>query len=192
MAWYQGIVEKHTYIYEMAHELAWESAESVYPLEKSYEFEEGEIYVSGWSSVDCCGDIIPIPDDRSSRQHKLVLRSELIEEMALEVGFQKGDWFWDNILENWQDFDTEFSIRLMGCNPECRHKHYVGNDFKRCSWVAECWWIDYIKSNYLCRDSDLVDQFDSWLSEEDNRNRLFDFLCLFDDWFYKLGERLTE
>jgi len=60
MAWYQDIVEKHTYIYEMAHDLAWESTESVYLLEKSYEFEEGEIYVSGWSSVDCCGDIIPI------------------------------------------------------------------------------------------------------------------------------------
>ena len=183
MAWYQDIVEEHSYIYEMAHELAWESAESVYPLEKSYEFEEGEIYVSGWSSVDCCGDIIPIPDDRSSRHRKLVLSGKLIDEMAIAAGFQKGDWFWKNMLENWQDFDTEFTIRLRGCDIECEHKHYSSdiND-----------WIDDIKNRYLYGDSELVDEFNRWLSEEDNHKRLVDFLCSFDEYFYKLGDRLVE
>jgi len=183
MAWYQDIVEKHTYIYEMAHELAWESAENMYPLERSYEFEEGEIYVSGWESVDCCGDIIPIPDDRSSRHRKLVLSGKLIDEMAIAAGFQKGDWFWKNMLENWQDFDTEFTIRLRGCDIECEHKHYSSdiND-----------WIDDIKNRYLYGDSELVDEFNRWLSEEDNHKRLVDFLCSFDEYFYKLGDRLVE
>ena len=184
MAWYDDILEKHSYIYEMAHDLAWESADSLYPLEKHYEFDEGDIYVSRWSSVECCGDIIPIPDDRPSSPHKLVLRSELIDEMALDAGFQKGDWFWENVLENWQDFDTEFSIRLRGCDPECEHKHYVRSGIHD--------WIDYIRNSYLGGYGELVDQFDRWVSEEDNYKRLLDFLNSFDEWFYKLGERLTE
>jgi len=183
MAWYQDIVEKHTYIYEMAHDLAWESAESVYPLEKSYEFEEGEIYVSGWESVDCCGDIIPIPNDRSSRQRKLVLSGKILDEMAIAAGFQKGDWFWKNMLENWQDFDTEFTIRLRRCDIECEHNHYSSN-------IND--WIDDIKNRYLYGDSELLDEFNRWLSEEDNYDRLVDFLCSFDEYFYKLGDRLVE
>jgi len=191
MAWYEDIVEKHTYIYEMAHDLAWESAESVYPLEKSYEFEEGEIYVSGWSSVDCCGDIIPIPDDRSSRNNRLVLSGKILDEMAIAAGFQRSDWFWRNFLENWQDFDTEFTIRLRGCDIECDYMEYVSSSFEKYSSDIRGW-IDDIKSRYLYGDSELIDEFDKWLSEENNHKRLVDFLCSFDEYFYKLGDHLVE
>jgi hypothetical protein len=191
MAWYEDIVEKHHYIYEEAQELAWEFAESVYPLEKSYEFEEGKIYVSGWSSVECCGDIIPVPDDRSSRSHKLVLRSELIDKMALDAGFQKGDWFWKNILENWQSFDTEFFIRLRACEPECDHEQYVTDDYEKYSSHIQGWIIS-IKDIYFGWDSELADEFDRWLSEESNYKKLVDFLCRFDEYFWKLGNRLVE
>jgi len=189
MDWYQDIVGKHGYIYEGACELAWESAESEYPLEKSYEFEEGEIYVSGWSSVECCGDVIPIPDDRSSSSHKLVLNGEIIDEMAIAAGFQKGDWFWKNVLENWQDFETEFFIRLRACEPECEYDQFVSSDFERHDSDI-IGWIDYIRSRYFCGDS--VDAFDKWVSKESNYERLVDFLCSFDEYFWKLGNRLVE
>ncbi len=189
MAWYDDIVRKHSYIYEMAHELAWESAESVYPLQERYEFEEGDVYVSRWSSIDCCGDLIPVPDDRVSRTHRLVLRSELIDRMALDAGFQKGDWFWENVLENWQDFGTEFFVRLRGCDIECDYRQYVSGDFER--YKSDIiGWIDYIRSHYFYSDS--ADEFDRWVSEESNYERLVDFLCSFDEWFCKLGDRLTE
>ena len=183
MAWYENIVEKHSYIYEMAHELAWESAESVYPLEKSYEFEEGGIYVSGWSSVDCCSDIIPIPDDRSSRNNKLVLSGKTLDEMAIAAGFQKGDWFWRNLLENWRDFDTEFTIRLRGCDIECEIDDY-SSDIRV--------WIDDIRNRYLYSDSELIGEFDTWLSEKDNYDRFAVFIYSFNEYFYKLGDRLVE
>jgi len=183
MAWYQDIVEKHSYIYEMAHELAWESVESMYPLEKSYEFEEGEIYVSGWSSVDCCGDIIPIPDDRSSRNNKLVLSGKILDEMAIAAGFQRGDWFWRNLLENWQDFDTEFTVRIRGCDIECEHDDYSSD-------IG--FWIGEIRNRYLYGENELIDEFNRWLSEEDNYDKFADFICSFNEYFYKLGDRLIE
>jgi hypothetical protein len=191
MAWYQEIIEEHPYIYEMAHELAWEFAESVYPLERSYEFEEGEIYVSGWASVDCCGDIIPVPDDGHSRNNKLVLSGKILDEMAIASGFQKGDWFWRNLLENWQDFNTEFTIRIRGCVIECDYKEYVSSSSKKYSSDIQDW-IDYIKDRYLYGNDELIDEFDQWLSEENNYKRLVDFLRSFDEYFYKLGDRLVE
>jgi hypothetical protein len=183
MAWYQDIIEEHPYIYEMAHDLAWDFAESVYPLEKSYEFEEGEIYVSGWESVDCCGDIIPVPDDRFSRNNKLVLSGKVLDEMAIAAGFQRGDWFWRNLLENWQDFDTKFTIRLRGCDVECEIDDY-SSDVRV--------WIDDIRSRYFYGDSELIDEFDAWLSEKDNYDKFADFIYSFNEYFYKLGDRLVE
>ena len=191
MAWYEDIAAKHHYIYEMADTYAWEYAENMHPLKDRYEFEEGAICVSRWSSVDCCGNSVPIPENLSSTPHKLVLNDKLIDEMAISVGFRKGDWFWEHILENWQDFGTEFTIRLVGCEPVCEFDEYVSSSFEKHSSDIESW-IDYIKDRYLGGDDELVGEFNRWVSKDHNRRRLVDFLCSFDKWFYELGKHLVE
>jgi hypothetical protein len=187
MAWYEGLVAKDRYICEAADHLAWEDAKISFPLEDRYEFEEGNIYVSGWSSVDCAGDIIPIPDP-SSRSHRIVLSGDLVEKMAIDAGFKRGDWFWKNVLENWQDFDTEFYIRIRGCEPVLEIDEYVRSDFEK--WSSDIdYWIERIKGLYFYGNED---KFDKWVSKDSNRERLVDFLCSFDEWFHELGGRLIE
>jgi hypothetical protein len=191
MAWYEDIVAKNRYIYEVASDLAWDDAEDKYPLTDCYEFDEGYIYVAGWSSVDCAGDVIPIPDDRSSRPHKLVLKDEIVEKIAIDAGFRRGDWFWENVLENWRDFETEFSVRLRGCVPICDYERYVTDDFEKYSAHIQGWIVS-IKDTILGWDSKLVNDFDKWLSKESNYRKLVDFLCSFDGYFEKLGDRLID
>ncbi len=180
MAWYHDIASKHSEIYEIASNLAWESTESLYPLVDRYEYDEGCIYVSGWSSVNCCGDVIPLPDP-SSRAHKLVLKDELVEKIAIDAGFRKGDWFWENVLENWHDSEAEFHITVKGCEPVLEYDQLDVSD-----------WIDHIRVSYLGHDNDLVAEFGGWLSDDDNYDKLVDFASSLEDCFSRLGDRLIE
>jgi len=185
MSWYIEVLKNNTYIEELASDAAYDEANSMYPLDEYYEFEDGDIIVERWDSVDCCGYYVPIP-----KKARVRLSEDSLEEIARQAGFEEGDWFWENVIENWksEDLQTEFTMRLSGCDLVPEYDRYVDDSWRGYE-SSVSGWIDYIRDNYFYGQEE---EFDEWLREEGNSKKVRDFVCSFDGWFESLCEKLAD